>query len=267
MTNAPLTAIHSSTHTNSSIAIKNLCISHKANRIIDCLSLAIPTNKITCIIGPSGSGKSTLLRSFNRMDANLESWRVAGDLLVNGKNILSKNCDLIQLRKQVGMLFQQACVFPTSIYENVLFGLRAHQRITKDEGDSLVKELLISVGLWSEVSDRLEQRAETLSIGQQQRLCLARTLALQPSILLLDEPTSSLDPQSTRSIENLCLEQNGKITQVFVTHNLGQAKRIADYMVFLCEGKLIEAGPARNFFSHPTKQETKAYLSDESRAC
>lgn len=267
MSSPALKIVHGPGQQTDCFRISKLDVSHRGQTILQSISLGIPRNQITCIIGPSGSGKSTLLRSLNRMEEGNPSWTMNGSLTYGKQNLLEDRLDLVALRKSVGMVFQKPCVFPVSIYENVLFGLKAHRKVGREEGHTLVKQLLQSVGLWAEVSDRLNQSANQLSIGQQQRLCMARTLALSPEVLLLDEPTSSLDPQSTKAIENYCQKQKGNITHIFVTHNLGQAKRIADYMVFICEGELIEQGASEAFFNQPKDPRTQAFLSDETCAC
>jgi len=229
-------------------------------------------NQITCIIGPSGSGKSTLIRSINRINDDVEGFACQGDIIlnnghINGQDIYHNGTDVNLLRTQVGMVFQKPCVFPKSIYENVLFGIKYLKRLSKQEKQQIVEENLKAVSLWEEVSNRLHDRAITLSIGQQQRLCIARSLAVKPSIILLDEPTSSLDPISSYAIENLMLQLKKQYTIIFVTHNIFQAKRIADYLVFMCEGQVIEEGTKEKLFSNPDKQQTGDYLSNEYCEC
>ncbi|ODS31355.1 MAG: ABC-type phosphate transport system ATPase component [Candidatus Scalindua rubra] len=226
---------------------------------------------INCIIGPSGSGKSTLIRSINRINDDVDGFIHQGDVLFNGhihgRSIYHKDVDVNHLRTKVGMVFQKPCVFPKSIYENALLGVKYLKKLSKHEKLRIVEENLNAVSLWKEVSNRLHEKATTLSIGQQQRLCIARTLAVKPTVILLDEPTSSLDPVSTYAIEKLMLQLKEQYTIIFITHNIVQAKRIADYLVFMCEGQVIEEGTKEKLFSNPDKQQTKDYLSNEYCEC
>ena len=224
-------------------------------------------NHINCIVGPSGSGKSTLIRSINRMNDDTPGYRVSGSIMLNGQNVLGKTVDVTRLRTGVGMVFQKPCVFPKSIFENVLFGLQHHRKLSRTEKLHIAEKTLKSVSLWNEVADRLHDKATGLSLGQQQRLCFARTLAIQPQILLLDEPTASLDPISTRAIEDLMLRLKKDYTIVFVTHNIQQARRVADQLIFMCNGKIIEQGPAQQLFAHPQKTQTRQYLNEEYCEC
>jgi len=235
--------------------------------ILKNIGIHIPENQITCIIGPSGSGKSSLIRSINRMNDGVEGMEVGGDISVGGTSVLGSKVDTAQLREKVGMVFQKPCVFPKSISENVLFGIKHIKKLSKREKLEIVEENLQAVSLWKEVAHRLSDKAASLSIGQQQRLCIARTLAVRPEVILLDEPTSSLDPVSTRAIEEMMSKLKEKFTIVFVTHNIGQAKRIADHLVFVCDGQVIEQGRADEMFKHPAHPQTKAYLNDEFCAC
>lgn len=249
------------------IQIKDFQVWIHENHILDNIQLIIPKNKITCIIGPSGSGKSTLIRSINRINDDVAGLNTQGEILFNGLSINRKELDVAQLRSQLGMVFQKPCVFPKSIIENVLFGIQHHKKLSKLEKLQIAEENLKAVSLWKEVSHRLNDKANSLSLGQQQRLCIARTLAVQPEVILLDEPTSSLDPLSTRAIEDMMVKLKEKYTIVFVTHNIKQAKRIADHLVFICDGKLIEQGTASDLFSCPRDSQTKAYLKDEYCDC
>jgi len=239
----------------------------KESHIVDNVSLDIPENKITCIIGPSGGGKSTLLRSLNRMNDELNGLVTEGEIYFKGKEIHQKEIDLVSLRADVGMVFQKPCVFPKSISENVLFGVQHHKKLSKLEKLHIVEECLKTVSLWDEVSHRLHDKASSLSIGQQQRLCIARTLAVKPKVILLDEPTSSLDPVSTRAIEEMMLKLKDKYTIVFVTHNIKQAKRIAHKLVFVCNGKVIEQGDSETVFNNPMSSQTRDYISEEFCDC
>jgi len=249
------------------IQFKNFQVWINENHILDNIQLSIPKNEITCIIGPSGSGKSTLIRSINRINDEVTGLNTQGEIIFNGLSIKNKDVDVARLRTQIGMVFQKPCVFPKSIKENVLFGIQHLKKLSKLEKLQIAEEKLRAVSLWKEVSHRLNDKAISLSIGQQQRLCIARTLAVKPEVILLDEPTSSLDPVSTRAIEDMMVELKEKYTIVFVTHNIQQAKRIADNLVFICDGKLIEQGPASRLFSCSTNPQTKAYLRDEYCDC
>lgn len=228
--------------------------------------------QITCIIGPSGSGKSTFIRSINRINDEVDGFSHQGNIVFNngqsnGENVYHNGTDVNFLRARVGMVFQKPCVFPKSIYENVLFGIKYLKKLSKHERQQIVEENLRAVLLWEEVSDRLHEKAVNLSIGQQQRLCIARSLAVKPSVILLDEPTSSLDHISAYAIESLMLQLKNQYTIIFVTHNIVQAKRIADHVVFICDGKVIEHGPKEKLFSNPDKQQTRDYLSNEYCEC
>lgn len=249
------------------IKIEELQVWIKDNHILNSIQLNIPKNKITCIIGPSGSGKSTLIRSINRINDDVDGITTKGRIHFNGTSILRKEHDVASLRTQIGMVFQKPCVFPKSIKENVLFGIQHLKKLSKLEKLQIVEENLKAASLWKEVSHRLHDKASSLSLGQQQRLCIARTLAVKPEIILLDEPTSSLDPLSTRAIEDMMVQLKKEYTIVFVTHNISQAKRIADHLVFICDGKVIEQGTASTMFTCAKDPQTKAYLKDEYCAC
>lgn len=239
----------------------------KDNHILNDINLNLPKNRITCIIGPSGGGKSTLIRSINRINDEISGLSVGGSIHFDNMDVYSKKTDTAQLRSRVGMVFQKPCVFPKSISENVLFGVQHQRKLSKHEKLQIVEENLKAVSLWKEVSHRLNDKAGSLSVGQQQRLCIARALALKPEIILLDEPTSALDPVSTRAIEEMMLELKKRYTLIFVSHNIQQAKRIADHLVFLCEGKVIEQGKASVIFNNPSNSQTKEYLNNEFCDC
>ncbi len=249
------------------IQIKNFQVWIKENHILANIQLSIPKNEITCIIGPSGSGKSTLIRSINRINDGISGLNIQGEIIFNGLSVNDKDVDVAQLRTQIGMVFQKPCVFPKSIKENVLFGIQHLKNLSKLEKLQIAEEHLKTVSLWKEVSHRLNDKAISLSLGQQQRLCIARTLAVKPEVILLDEPTSSLDPVSTRAIEEMMVKLKENYTIIFVTHNIQQAKRIADNLIFICDGKVIEQGPASRIFSCSTNPQTKAYLRDEYCDC
>jgi len=242
------------------ISIKNFSLSIENNEILKKISLDLPKNQIVAIIGPSGCGKSTLLRSINRMNDLIEDVRYDGSIIINDKNILSSDTDVTELRRRVGMIAQTPNPLPMSIYDNVIYGPRIHGLKDKEKKDEIVRRSLERVGLWEEVSERLNAPANKLSIGQQQRLCLARTIANDPEILLCDETTSALDPISAKKIEEELLNLKNDYTILFVTHILRQAKRIADYVVFIYLGEIVEHGPAEKVFNNPSEKMTKEYL-------
>ena len=245
----------------SHISIRNLNVFYGDQQALKNITLDIPDKKITAIIGPSGCGKTTLLKSFNRLLDLQEGIRVTGEVLVDGENIYDPQVDVMRLRKKMGLLSQRPQVLPLSIYDNIAYGPRIHGLKDKQELDILVEKYLKLASLWDEVKDRLYAPASRLSIGQQQRLCLARGLAVDPEVILGVEPTSALDPISAEGIEQQFLELKKEYTIVLVTHILRQAKRLADYVVFLYLGNLIEHGPAEEIFNNPKDPKTQAYFS------
>jgi phosphate transport system ATP-binding protein len=250
-------------HGRPHIVARDLNVYIRENHILKDINLTVPDKSITCIIGPSGCGKTTLLRSFNRMHDDSADVRVEGMLLVDGVNVYDKSTDVIEVRKKMGLLAQRPCPLPMSIYDNIAYGPRIHgARNGKQLHLSVIKYLKYA-GLWEEVKDRLRSSASQLSIGQQQRLCLARGLAVEPEIILGDEATSALDPFSTKTIEELFLNLKRNYTIVLVTHTLRQAKRIADYVAFMYMGELIEFAPTFEFFNNPKEKLTKDYISGQ----
>lgn len=243
------------------IKIENLSVAYGSLKILDKINLEIPEKGITVILGPSGCGKSTLLKCFNRIIELEENVKVEGKLFVDGEDILHPKTDLIVLRKKMGLLLQKPQVLPMSIYENVAFGAKIHRKMKKSETDALVEKELKKVNLWDEVKERLKSPADKLSIGQQQRLCLARGLAVEPEIILGDEPTSALDPLSAEVIEKQFLKLKENYTIILVTHMLRQAKRLADFVAFIYLGELVEFNSASQFFENPKDDRTKRYLS------
>ncbi|MCD6480405.1 phosphate ABC transporter ATP-binding protein [Candidatus Bathyarchaeota archaeon] len=242
------------------IQTNSLNVWYGDNHVLQDVKLAIPERHITAIIGPSGCGKTTLLKSLNRMVELIEGARVEGRVLLDGRDIYDSDMDPAELRRRVGMVFQKPNPLPMSIYDNVAYGLRVRgidDRVVLDEA---VEEALERAGLWSEVKERLRDSAFNLSIGQQQRLCIARALAVGPDVLLLDEPCSSLDPISTRRIESLLTRLKNDLTLVIVTHNLQQARRIADYTAFLYMGRLVEMAPTEEIFEKPREELTRNYI-------
>jgi phosphate transport system ATP-binding protein len=242
------------------ISVRNLSVFYGDAPALRNITVDIPDRKITAIIGPSGCGKSTLLKSFNRMIDLVEGARVSGAVVVDGENIFDPRVEVTAIRKKMGLLSQRPYVLPMSIYDNVAYGPRIHGTKGRRTLDRLVERYLKEADLWEEVKDRLPHPASRLSVGQQQRLCLARGLAVEPEIILGDEPTSALDPKSSQKIEQRFLELKKDYTIVIVTHILRQAKRLADYVLFLYLGELVEAGPAQEIFANPQKEMTREYI-------
>ena len=245
------------------ISIRNLSVYYGDLRVLKDVYLDIPAKKITVIIGPSGCGKTTLLKSLNRLLDTTEGVRVQGEVVLDGENIYAPRTEVTRIRKKMGLLSQKPQVLPMSIYENVAYGPRIHGLRAKKDLVRRVEHYLKVAGLWEEVKDRLREPASVLSVGQQQRLCLARGLAVEPEIILGDEPTSALDPQSSQNVERRLIELKQEYTVVVVTHILRQARRIADYLAFLYLGELVEHGPAAEVFANPQDPRTRAYLTGE----
>jgi phosphate transport system ATP-binding protein len=246
---------------NQSIRVENLNVSIDNNRILRNINLTIPEKSITCIIGPSGCGKSTFLKTLNRMHDETPEVKINGRVFVDDENIYSQGVNVIDTRKKMGLLAQRPCPLPMSIFDNVAYGPRIHGIKKRKAINQIVIQYLQYVGLWDEVRGRVRTSASKLSIGQQQRLCLARGLAIEPEYILGDEATSALDPISTKTIEELFIKLKEKYTIILVTHTLRQAKRIADNIVFMYLGEIIESGPTEEFFKNPKHQLTKDYLS------
>ena len=225
------------------------------------IDLAIEPRAVTALIGPSGCGKSTFLRSINRLNELILGARRTGAILLDGENIYAKGMDVVTLRQRVGMVFQRWNPFPKSIYDNVAYGPRINARPSRADVDSIVESSLRRAALWDEVKDRLRDSALTLSGGQQQRLCIARALANDPEVLLLDEPASALDPIATQKVEELVHELKRELTIVIVTHNLQQAARISDRTAFFYVGKLVEVGETQRLFTSPREERTEAYIT------
>jgi phosphate transport system ATP-binding protein len=225
------------------------------------ITLKIPPRSVSAFIGPSGCGKSTFLRAINRMNALIPDTRPVGEILLDGESIYAAGMDVVELRQRVGMVFQRWNAFPKSIYDNVAYGPRISGAAGRAELDDIVETSLRRAALWDEVKDRLRHSALGLSGGQQQRLCIARALANQPEVLLLDEPCSALDPIATQKIEELLYELKSELTIVIVTHNLQQAARVSDRTAFFYLGKLIEVGPTQSLFTSPREERTEAYIT------
>ena len=230
-------------------------------RAVKDIALEIPEKRVTALIGPSGCGKSTLLRVFNRIYALYPGQRATGSVLLDGENVLDARYPINRLRSKVGMVFQKPVPFPMTIFENVAYGIRHHERLSKAEMAVRVESALRQAALWDEAKDKLGHNALGLSGGQQQRLCIARAVALKPDVLLLDEPTSALDPISTSRIEQLVEELKRDYTIVIVTHNMQQAARVSDYTAFMYLGDLVEHDATSTIFSNPSKQQTEDYIT------
>ena len=248
-----------------SLATRNLNVWYNEQHALKNINIDLPIRKITAIIGPSGCGKSTFLKSLNRLLELNEAVRVEGEVLVDGENIYAHGTDITDVRTRIGMLAQKPFPLPMSIYDNVAYGMKIHGMGGRGPHNGQlsqnVEKSLRSVGLWNEVADRLKAPATGLSGGQQQRLCLARAIAVEPEILLCDESTASLDPIAAQGIESLLLELRGHYTLVIVTHNIAQARRLADYVMFMWLGELVEHGPAPQFFNEPQQKLTQEYLA------
>jgi phosphate transport system ATP-binding protein len=225
------------------------------------ITMPVPLNKVTALVGPSGCGKSTLLRSVNRLNDLVQSVRITGDMRINGDSIYDPRMDVIELRKRMGMVFQKPNPFPMSIYENVVYSLRIDGETNRAVLDEVCERSLRGAALWDEVKDRLQESALGMSGGQQQRLCIARAIAAEPEVLLLDEPCSALDPIATGKIEDLIQELRGQYSVLMVTHNMQQASRSSDYTAFMYLGRLIEYGATTDIFTKPVLRETEAYVT------
>jgi len=243
------------------LEVKDFDLYYGDKQALHGINMTIPKNRVTAFIGPSGCGKSTLLRCFNRMYDLIDSVRVDGEMLLDGVDLNTASVNVADLRRQVGMVFQKPNPFPKSIYENVAYGLRlqgVNDRLTLDK---VVEKSLKGAALWDEVKDRLHESAMGMSGGQQQRLVIARAIAIEPEVLLLDEPASALDPLSTLKIEELIYELKDKYTIVIVTHNMQQAARVSDYTAFMYMGEVIEFGATDELFTNPTKKQTEDYIT------
>ncbi|MFM7419595.1 MAG: phosphate ABC transporter ATP-binding protein PstB [Alphaproteobacteria bacterium] len=246
---------------NARVAIRNLDFFYGDNRALKGINLDLPDRQVTGMIGPSGCGKSTLLRVLNRMYSLYPGQRATGEVMMDGENIVADSTDLNSLRAKVGMVFQKPTPFPMTIYENIAFGIRLHEKLSKSEMGERIEWALTRAAIWNEVKDRLDRSALGLSGGQQQRLCIARTIAVRPEVILFDEPTSALDPISTLKIEELIDELKRDFTIAIVTHNMQQAARCADQVAFFYLGELIEVAPAAQLFTAPKHPKTQEYIT------
>lgn len=242
------------------ISAKDLNLYYGEFQALNNINIEIPEKRITAFIGPSGCGKSTFLKTLNRMNDLIEGVKITGELKIDDKSLYN-DIDVIQLRKRVGMVFQQPNPFPMSIYDNVAYGPRAHGIKKKSKLDEIVEKSLKNAAIWEETKDRLKKNALGISGGQQQRICIARALAVEPEVLLMDEPTSALDPISTLKIEELALELKQRYTIVIVTHNMQQASRISDKTAFFLLGDLIEFNDTTNIFNKPQNKKTEEYIT------
>ena len=249
------------TFENPKLKVNDLNFYYGKFHAIKSVSMSIPANKVTAFIGPSGCGKSTLLRTFNRLYELYPGQRAEGEIQLDGANVLDKSQDITLLRAKVGMVFQKPTPFPMSIYDNISFGVRLYENLSRGEMDERIEWALTKAALWKEVKDKLNQSGTSLSGGQQQRLCIARGIAIKPEVLLLDEPCSALDPISTARIEELVDELKADYTVVIVTHNMQQAARVSDYTAYMYLGELIEFGAADKIFIKPRRKETEDYIT------
>lgn len=243
------------------ISARNLNFFYGNNQALFDNDIDIEANKITAVIGPSGCGKSTHLRIYNRIFELYRDQRATGTLTLDGVNILDKKVDVLDLRRRVGMIFQKPTPFPMSVFDNVAYPLRLHFRLSRGEIADRVEKALVGASIWDEVKDKLKKSGLALSGGQQQRLCIARAIAAEPEVLLMDEPTSAVDPVATLKIEELCLRLKDKFTIVIVTHNMQQAARISDYTAFFYKGRIEEFGATSKIFSNPDKKKTEEYVT------
>ncbi|MEN9721497.1 MAG: Phosphate import ATP-binding protein PstB [Pseudomonadota bacterium] len=247
--------------TQNAIEVRNLDFYYGKFQGLKNVNLDIAEHRVTAFIGPSGCGKSTLLRTLNRMYSLYPGQRAEGEINFYGQNILEKGQDLNLLRAQIGMVFQKPTPFPMSIYDNIAFGVRLYENLSRSDMDDRVESALTKAAIWNEVKDKLGQSGLSLSGGQQQRLCIARTVAVKPKVILLDEPTSALDPISTAKVEELVSELKKDYTVAIVTHNMQQAARVSDFTAYMYLGELVEFGVTEQIFLKPTRQETEDYIT------
>jgi len=246
---------------NTKMKVESLNFYYGKVQALKNINMDIEEKKITALIGPSGCGKSTFIRTLNRMNDLIDGTKAEGKIIFDGQNILSDDIDIAELRKKIGMVFQKPNPFPKSIYENVIYGPKRHEKLKKSQLDEIVEESLTKAALWNEVKDKLNKSGFELSGGQQQRLCIARSLAMQPEVILMDEPTSALDPIATLKIEELLMDLKKDYTVVIVTHSMGQATRISDNTGFFLNGDLIEFQDTVNLFSNPIDKRTSDYIT------
>ena len=245
----------------SKVSVRNLDFFYGRDQALFDNSIEIPALRVTAIIGPSGCGKSTHIRVYNRIYELYRTHRAEGEVIIDGENILSPATNLLELRKKVGMIFQRPTPFPMTIYDNIAYGLKLHYRVGRSELRDRVEDALKRGALWDEVKDKLNEPATSLSGGQQQRLCIARAIATEPELILMDEPCSAIDPVATAKIEDLIQTLRDSYTVVLVTHNMQQAARVSDFTAFFYKGYIVEFGPTTQIFTNPTKKETEDYIT------
>lgn len=247
--------------TNSKVSVHNLCFYYGKQQVLFDNDIEVAANQVTAVIGPSGCGKSTHIRCYNRIYELYRDQYATGEVMLDGRNILSPSTDLIELRKRVGMIFQKPTPFPMTVFDNVAYGLKLHYHMARSELSARVEDALKRAALWEEVEDKLEEPGTALSGGQQQRLCIARAIAVEPDVLLMDEPCSAIDPVATAKIEDLIESLKANYTVVLVTHNIQQAARVSDYTVFFYQGHVVEFGVTRQMFTRPVKKQTEDYIT------
>jgi phosphate transport system ATP-binding protein len=245
----------------SQISVKHLDFFYGKEQALFHNEIEIKKNRVTAVIGPSGCGKSTHIRTYNRIFNLYRDQKATGEIVMDGENILSSQTDLLELRRKVGMIFQKPSPFPMTVFDNVAYGLRQHYRLSRGELSDRVEDALKRSAIWDEVKHKLNEPGNALSGGQQQRLCIARAIAAQPEVLLMDEPSSAIDPVATAKIEELILELKSNYTIVIVTHNMQQAARVSDYTAFFFQGYIVEFGPTTQIFSNPAQKQTEEYIT------
>jgi phosphate transport system ATP-binding protein len=243
------------------VSVRNLNFFYGQNQALIDNNIEIYANRVTAIIGPSGCGKSTHVRVYNRIFELYRDQRASGEILLDNTNVLDPSTDVLELRKRVGMIFQKPTPFPMSVFDNVAYGLRLHNRISKGELRMRVEDALRRAAIWDEVQNKLDKPGTALSGGQQQRLCIARAIAVEPDVLLMDEPSSAIDPVGTARIEDLIDSLRENYTIIIVTHNMQQAARVSDYTAFFYEGKIVEFGPTKQIFTNPSQKQTEDYIT------
>jgi phosphate transport system ATP-binding protein len=243
------------------ISTRNLSFFYGANQVLFDNNLDVAANRVTAIIGPSGCGKSTHIRTYNRIFELYRDQHATGEILLDGRNLLARDVDVLDLRRKIGMIFQKPSPFPMSIFDNVAYGLRLHYRASRSEIADRVESALQRATLWDEVKDKLRSQGTALSGGQQQRLCIARAIAIEPEVILMDEPCSAIDPVATAKIEDLIESLKERFSIVLVTHNMQQAARVSDYTAFFYQGKIIEFGVTTQLFTNPQEKQTEDYIT------
>jgi phosphate transport system ATP-binding protein len=243
------------------ISVSNLNFFYGTHQALFDNNIDIYGHRVTAVIGPSGCGKSTHIRTYNRIFQLYREQRATGQVMLDGKNLLDPSTDELELRKRVGMIFQKPTPFPMSVFDNVAYGLRLHNRVSKSELSGRVEHALRNAALWDEVHEKLDKPGTALSGGQQQRLCIARAIAVEPDVLLMDEPCSAIDPVGTARIEDLIDTLRAKYTIIIVTHNMQQAARVSDFTAFFYQGKIVEYGPTKQIFTNPTQKQTEDYVT------